>query len=201
MLLVDLDGFKQVNDSLGHDAGDQLLRQVAARFEDVTRPSDTLARFGGDEFALLLEGADEQQAIALADAGCSSSSRCRSTVADRELALGASIGIASTRADGGRSEELIRRADIAMYAAKEAGRGRFEVFRAEMARELGETLGLEYELRLGTPARRVHVHYQPEIDIVAGAIVGVEALAALDLADPRRWCLPATSSRSPRPPA
>jgi diguanylate cyclase (GGDEF)-like protein/PAS domain S-box-containing protein len=149
LLLVDLDGFKQINDNFGHDVGDQLLVQVAARFGNATRPSDTVARFGGDEFAVLVEGGAESYATALAERLLERLS-LPATVADRTLAFGASIGIVIHPGDGtaGR-EELIRRADIAMYAAKKAGRGRYEVYRGDMAREFGETLGLEYELRLG----------------------------------------------------
>jgi diguanylate cyclase (GGDEF)-like protein len=189
LLLVDLDGFKQINDSFGHDVGDQLLQQVAARFTDVTRPSDTVARFGGDEFAVLVEGGTETQAVALADRLLARLSR-PATVGDRTLAFGASIGIVlhAGRESTGR-EELIRRADIAMYAAKNSGRGRYEVFRGEMAREFGETLGLEYELRLGLQRNEFRLHYQPEIEVVGGAIVGAEALL--------RWTSPTRGVVSP----
>ena len=139
LLLVDLDGFKQINDNFGHDVGDSLLIQVAARFEEVTRPSDTVARFGGDEFAVLVEGS-EAFALALADRLLERLS-LPATVSGRTLAFGASIGIVLDSGDGSaRREELIRRADIAMYAAKRAGRGRYEVFRGDMDREFGETL-------------------------------------------------------------
>jgi diguanylate cyclase (GGDEF)-like protein/PAS domain S-box-containing protein len=176
LLLVDLDGFKQINDNFGHDVGDQLLLQVAARFTDATRPSDTVARFGGDEFAVLLEDSDEPYASALAKRLLERLSQ-PVNVADRTLAFGASIGIVIHSGDDGAGrEELIRRADIAMYAAKKAGRGRSEVYRGEMARAFGETLGLEYELRLGLQRNEFHLHYQPEIDVVNGQIVGVEAL-------------------------
>ncbi|MDX6540941.1 MAG: hypothetical protein QOI71_2551 [Gaiellales bacterium] len=189
LLLVDLDGFKQINDSFGHDVGDQLLQQVAARFTDVTRPSDTVARFGGDEFAVLVEGGTETQAVALADRLLARLSR-PATVGDRTLAFGASIGIVlhAGRESTGR-EELIRRADIAMYAAKNSGRGRYEVFRGEMAREFGETLGLEYELRLGLQRNEFRLHYQPEIEVIGGAIVGAEALL--------RWTSPTRGVVSP----
>ena len=188
LLLVDLDGFKQINDNFGHDVGDQLLVQVAARFEDVTRPIDTVARFGGDEFAVLVEGS-EQFAISLAIQLLEQLS-LPATVGDRTLAFGASIGIVIVPVDGSAGrEELIRRADIAMYAAKKAGRGRYEVFRGEMAREFGETLGLEYELRLGLQRDEFTLHYQPEIEVVGGAIVGVEALL--------RWTSPTRGAVSP----
>jgi diguanylate cyclase (GGDEF)-like protein/PAS domain S-box-containing protein len=188
LLLVDLDGFKQINDNFGHDVGDQLLLQVAARFEDVTRPGDTVARFGGDEFAVLVEGG-EQFAVGLAGRLLERLSQ-PATVADRTLAFGASIGIVVEPGEGDASrEELIRRADIAMYAAKKAGRGRYEVYRGEMAREFGETLGLEYELRLGLQRSEFTLHYQPEIEVVGGAIVGVESLL--------RWTSPTRGSVSP----
>jgi diguanylate cyclase (GGDEF)-like protein/PAS domain S-box-containing protein len=189
LLLVDLDGFKQINDNFGHDVGDQVLLQVAGRFGDATRPSDTIARFGGDEFAVLVEGGSEAYAITLAERLLERLSE-PATVADRTLAFGASIGIVIHSADGSAGrEELIRRADIAMYAAKKAGRGRYEVFRGEMARAFGETLGLEYELRLGLQRKEFSLHYQPEIEVEGGTIVGVEALM--------RWTSPTRGSVSP----
>jgi diguanylate cyclase (GGDEF)-like protein/PAS domain S-box-containing protein len=175
VLLLDLDGFKQINDSLGHDAGDEMLRQVAARLTDVTRPGDTLARLGGDEFALLLEGSNEAQAINLTRRLIAHLSEPME-VADHELAVGTSVGIAIHTGGEGDSEELVRNADVAMYAAKEAGRGRYEVFRYDMARDFGEMLGLEHELRQGLKREEFSVHYQPEIALDTTRIVGVEAL-------------------------
>jgi diguanylate cyclase (GGDEF)-like protein/PAS domain S-box-containing protein len=187
VLLVDLDGFKQVNDSLGHDAGDQLLKVVAERFESELRPSDTLARLGGDEFAVLIDGAHESQATSVA-------SRLLSALAEpvwiagRELSVGASIGVALHPGGTAQSEDLLRHADVAMYAAKEAGRGRFELFHYDMARELGELLGLEHELRLGLQRGEFALHYQPEVDLENGKIVGVEALVRWN--SPRRGLVP-----------
>jgi diguanylate cyclase (GGDEF)-like protein/PAS domain S-box-containing protein len=175
VLLLDLDGFKQVNDSLGHDAGDEMLRQVAGRLTEVTRPGDTLARLGGDEFALLLEGSNEAQAVNLTRRLIANLSEPMN-VADHELAVGTSVGIAIHAGGEGDSEELVRNADVAMYAAKEAGRGRYEVFRYDMARDFGEMLGLEHELRLGLKREEFSVHYQPEIALDTTQIVGVEAL-------------------------
>ncbi|HST25876.1 MAG TPA: EAL domain-containing protein [Gaiellaceae bacterium] len=174
VLLIDLDGFKQVNDTLGHDAGDRLLLEVGKRFSEVSRPGDTLARLGGDEFALLLEEADEQSGVVVARRLLDRLSDSV-TVAGRQLTLGASIGIVA-RAGGGASDDLIRHADVAMYAAKEGGRGRFEIYQDGMARELGELLGLEHELRLGLKRGQFVVHYQPLVDLDRNVVVGVEAL-------------------------
>ena len=187
VLLVDLDGFKQVNDSLGHDAGDELLQAVAQRFRGETRPSDTLARLGGDEFALLIEGAHEPHAVTVARRLLQSLSE-PVWIAGHELSVGASIGIALHAGGPGQGEELVRHADVAMYAAKEAGRGRFEVFHYDMARELGELLGLEQELRLGLQRGEFTLHYQPEVEIESGNIVGAEALLRWN--SPRRGLVP-----------
>ncbi|HEX3277143.1 MAG TPA: EAL domain-containing protein [Thermoleophilaceae bacterium] len=175
VLLVDLDGFKQVNDSLGHDAGDELLRQVAARFSRLVRPSDTLARLGGDEFAILLDGAGEPQAVEVAERMIDSLDEPL-PIADRALTLGASVGVVVHPGGAASSEDLLRDADIAMYAAKEAGRGRYEVFRYEMAREFGELLGLEQELRQALQRGEFVLHFQPEISLESSMTVGVEAL-------------------------
>ncbi|MGZ4202202.1 MAG: putative bifunctional diguanylate cyclase/phosphodiesterase [Thermoleophilaceae bacterium] len=175
VLLVDLDGFKQVNDSLGHDAGDRLLEAVAQRFSAAVRPSDTLARLGGDEFGLLLESAGEQDATEVA-------TRLTEELAEplmisgRELPVGASIGIVAHPGGAAESDDLIRHADIAMYAAKDAGRGHHQVFQYDMAREFGELLALEGELRAALDNGDFQLHYQPEIDVDNRRIVGVEAL-------------------------
>ncbi|HEX3830785.1 MAG TPA: EAL domain-containing protein, partial [Solirubrobacteraceae bacterium] len=188
LLLIDLDGFKRINDTLGHHLGDQLLEAVARRLAEVARPTDTLARLGGDEFVLLLAGATEQTALAVA-------SRLHGRLAEpivmagRDLAFGASIGIAVHRGGAGDGDELVRHADVAMYAAKEAGRGRTEVFHDDMDRALGELLGFEHELRLGLQREEFTVHYQPEVALDGTSVVGVEALL--------RWNSPTRGSVPP----
>jgi diguanylate cyclase (GGDEF)-like protein/PAS domain S-box-containing protein len=181
VLLVDLDGFKQVNDSLGHDAGDQLLQEVGRRFRSVVRASDTVARFGGDEFALLLEDVTEHEAVGLTQRLLDRLA-APVTIADRPVALGASVGVV-LHSGSGQSEELVRDADVAMYAAKDAGRGRYEIFCPEMAKDVGELLGIEHELRLGLQRGEFSLEYQPEIDLETATIVGAEALL--------RWHSPA----------
>jgi diguanylate cyclase (GGDEF)-like protein/PAS domain S-box-containing protein len=188
VLLVDLDGFKQVNDGLGHDAGDYLLQEVAKRFDGIVRPNDTLARLGGDEFAFLLDRADERHGIAIAERLLHSLTD-PIELAGREFILGASIGIVAHPGGMGEADELVRHADVAMYAAKAAGRGRWEVFHHEMAREFGEGLGLEQELRMGLHRGEFSLHYQPEIVMDTGATVGVEALL--------RWQSPTRGSVPP----
>jgi diguanylate cyclase (GGDEF)-like protein/PAS domain S-box-containing protein len=175
VLLIDLDGFKQVNDSLGHDAGDKLLQEVGRRFAASIRTSDTVARFGGDEFAILLEDADEREAVRSGDR-LLAVLREPACIAGRELALGASIGLVTVSGGSATGEEMIRDADIAMYTAKEGGRGRQEVFHHEMARELGELLGIEHELRLALERGELGVHYQPMVDLAGAGVVGIEAL-------------------------
>jgi diguanylate cyclase (GGDEF)-like protein/PAS domain S-box-containing protein len=188
VLLVDLDGFKQVNDTLGHDAGDRLLQEVAERFNGVVRASDTVARFGGDEFALLLEEIVDQEAVTLAQRLLDRLAE-PVVVAGREVLLGASVGIV-LHTGPGQSEELVRHADVAMYAAKDGGRGRYEIFCPEMSKGVGELLGIEQELREALERGEFSLHYQPEIDLETANIVGAEALL--------RWHSP---TRGPVPPA
>ena len=180
VLILDLDGFKQVNDSLGHEAGDQLLRVVADRLTETVRATDTVARFGGDEFAMLLDQTDEALAVSVARRALARLAE-PAVVAGRELEVAASIGIALHAGEAG-GDELVRDADVAMYAAKDAGRGRHEVFRSEMARDPDELLGLDNELRYALARDELAVHYQPEISLSEGEIVGVEALV--------RWTSP-----------
>jgi diguanylate cyclase (GGDEF)-like protein/PAS domain S-box-containing protein len=188
LLIVDLDTFKQVNDTLGHDAGDQLLQELATRFSKTARASDTLARLGGDEFAVLLEGADESRAVAMAKRLLERLAEPVSLVG-RDFTIGASIGIVLHPGGEGQSEDLLRHADLAMYEAKETGRGRYEIFNYGMARGLGESLGVEHELRLGLERGELSLHYQPELDLETHKMVGVEALV--------RWQSPTRGSVPP----
>ncbi len=188
VLLIDLDGFKEVNDSLGHDAGDELLRQMASRLGELAGPRDTLARLGGDEFVLLLERAAETQAIAVAESMLAVIRRPLH-IEGRDFALSASVGIAMQAPRTGNTATLIRHADLAMYAAKAAGRGRFEVFEPAMDRVAIEQLGLEHDLKLALKRGELTLLYQPEINLRSTMLTGVEALS--------RWTSPSRGVVAP----
>jgi diguanylate cyclase (GGDEF)-like protein/PAS domain S-box-containing protein len=175
VLLVDLDGFKQVNDTLGHSSGDELLEELARRFGALTRSGDTLARLGGDEFAVLLDSAGEAEATKLAGRYIEQLNEVV-TLGEHELSVNASIGIVVHTGGSCSGEELVRRADIAMYAAKRSGGAHCEVYRPEMAKAAGDLFGLEHNLREGLRRGEFVVHYQPEVDMATDRIVGVEAL-------------------------
>ncbi|HEU4656169.1 MAG TPA: EAL domain-containing protein [Capillimicrobium sp.] len=173
VLFCDLDRFKTVNDSLGHEAGDQLLVAVAERIGGCLRSGDTAARLGGDEFAILLEDvSDAGEAVAVAER-LTESLRVPFTLAGREVFVSCSIGIASGHAAG---EELLRNADVAMYRAKAEGAARFAVFEPSMRAEVLERLELEADLRRAEQRGELEVHYQPLIELDGGALAGFEAL-------------------------
>jgi diguanylate cyclase (GGDEF)-like protein/PAS domain S-box-containing protein len=187
VLFLDLDRFKVVNDSLGHEAGDRVLVTVAARLKECVRGEDTVARFGGDEFAILLaELADASAAVRLAE-------RIIATL-DHPFRLGAhdiatatSIGIVrSTPAH--TAADLLRDADVALYQAKAKGRGRYEVFDETMNARAHARLELEAELRLALERGEFVVYYQPKVELATGRFAGMEALVRWQ--SPRRGLVP-----------
>jgi diguanylate cyclase (GGDEF)-like protein/PAS domain S-box-containing protein len=174
---VDLDRFKRINDSLGHAAGDEVLRQVAARLRTALRPEDTVARFGGDEFTILCESVGGVfEAVSVAD-------RLQRPIADpikaggAELRLSASIGVALAEpGDEAGDERLMEDADAAMYRAKARGGARAELFDAEMRQTAVEAMTIEQELQRALERRELRLHYQPQVDLATGELVGAEAL-------------------------
>ncbi|SFM10189.1 ammonium transporter, Amt family [Desulfomicrobium norvegicum] len=174
-MLIDLNKFKWVNDSLGHQAGDALLVEIASRLNSCVRRVDTVARLGGDEFAVLLEEfLTNKEVIAVAN-------RIQSEVRrpflwnGKEIVSGASVGIVLQTRDYGRAEDILRDADIAMYKAKERGRGHL-VFHNRMRQEVLEVINMENELRRAIEENDLELHYQPIIDVEEGKLEGFEAL-------------------------
>jgi diguanylate cyclase (GGDEF)-like protein len=175
--MLDLDRFKNVNDSLGHAAGDALLRQVAHRLKSTLRGTDVLARFGGDEFAVVQAECDDQRAGSIDLA-----SRISKLIAEpfllpgHRIEIGTSIGIAMAPEHGSDQEQLLKKADLAMYSSKSAGRNCYTLYDEAMSAELEARNTLEGDLRDAIARCQFEVHYQPFFDVQTGHRKGVEAL-------------------------
>ncbi|HZG62970.1 MAG TPA: EAL domain-containing protein [Rubrobacteraceae bacterium] len=176
VLFVDLDDFKVVNDSLGHEAGDALLVTVAERLRSYLRPEDTVARFGGDEFAVLLENIMGVSDATRAAGRIVEGLREPFVVEGREVFISPSIGIVLATSSREQLKDLLRKADIAMYVAKGKGKGRYEVFNSTMNVQALERLEVEHDLRRAIERGELRVHYQPKVLVKTGRIVGTEAL-------------------------
>ncbi len=176
VLFLDLDGFKAVNDTLGHGAGDEILVEVAQRLQGVVRASDTVARFGGDEFAVLVEQPPDEQLVTSLAQRVNDAIRLPFEVASEQVHLATSIGIAWLDEYTEGSEQLLRNADLAMYQAKSSGAGGYAVFHQDMHAGLVERVRLETDLRGAAERGELLVHYQPMISMRTGQITGVEAL-------------------------
>jgi diguanylate cyclase (GGDEF)-like protein/PAS domain S-box-containing protein len=182
VLFCDVDRFKVVNDSLGHTAGDALLYAVAARFRRAVRTSDTVARFGGDEFVILAEDlANEADATVVAEK-LANALREPIRIGSNEIVVTSSIGIAMPE-DSSTPETLVRDADVAMYRAKGRGRARHERFDSQLRAQALERLDIESALRRAVGLEEFLVHYQPEVDLDTERVVGVEALVRWDHPD------------------
>jgi diguanylate cyclase (GGDEF)-like protein/PAS domain S-box-containing protein len=190
VLFLDLDGFKEVNDSLGHAAGDRLLIQVAERLHSSVRPSDTVARFGGDEFAVLIEDASDEEELAAVAQRILDELRQPFFIGGRELHVRGSMGIARMESDVDGVDQLLRNADLAMYRAKANGQGGYERYDPQMHTELVQRVQLEADLRRALDKGELFLHFQPTIDLASGQIVGAEALARWQ--HPTRGLVPPT---------
>ncbi|MBC3366386.1 EAL domain-containing protein [Pseudomonas sp. SWRI154] len=175
LMFIDLDGFKPVNDAFGHHMGDLLLRDVALRLREDLRNQDTLARIGGDEFVLLVQLADPDDALRLAARQVALIARTF-RVADHDLQISASVGIALFPGNGENAEELLMNADAAMYHAKGAGKNGYSFFDASMNSNARKQLQLLQDLRIAVEQRQFSLHYQPKFDAANGRPVGAEAL-------------------------
>ncbi|HZP17497.1 MAG TPA: EAL domain-containing protein [Terriglobales bacterium] len=177
LLYLDLDGFKLVNDSLGHAIGDILLSQVAQRLRSRLRQSDTLARLGGDEFTVILTKLQKKEDALLVGQTLLEVLAPPFLVDSHEINIGASIGISLYPENGGDASELLQQADSAMYAAKRNGKNRVLYFTDELGSFVRERLNLETQLRGATARGEISIHYQPEFDVATRRLVRFEALA------------------------
>jgi diguanylate cyclase (GGDEF)-like protein len=175
LLFVDLDRFKVINDSLGHDAGDRLLREVAQRLVASLREGDTLARLGGDEFTVLLPDIAADAAVVVAER-IIGQLKTPFELSGHSVVVSASVGIATGTALRDRADELLRDADVAMYEAKAGGRARHSVFQVTMQTRAVSRLAIESDLRRAIETQQLEVHYQPIIRLRTMEIAGVEAL-------------------------
>ncbi len=174
-IFIDLDGFTGVNDSVGHGAGDLLLAQAARRLRAAVPPEDTVARWGGDEFAVLVESAaSAPEIVDIAERLAGVIAAEPFHVADREISLTASIGVALP--GGGAPGHLLRNADVAMSRAKESGGGRVEVFAAHMHADVMRRLEMASDLRAAITAGKLELEYQPVVEFATSRVIGVEAL-------------------------
>jgi diguanylate cyclase (GGDEF)-like protein len=190
VLFLDVDGFKDVNDSLGHDVGDDLLRQLAARLVGRTRSEDTVGRLGGDEFVVVCRNCDTSGGVAIAER--------LQTIFDepfdlsgRPAQLTASIGLATaddSDRSGARAIDLVRDADLAMYAAKRSGRNRLRVFNQKLRDAVQQKVRVAAELREAIQSDQLVLHYQPILHVPSGRVEGVEALVRWQ--HPERGLLP-----------
>ncbi|MDP9160168.1 MAG: EAL domain-containing protein [Acidobacteriota bacterium] len=176
VMFVDLDHFKKINDSLGHDVGDKLLQSVAKRLVASVRRSDTISRMGGDEFVVLLSQVEHAEDAAFSARKILRALSVPYLINDKSLDINVSIGVSTYPADGQDAEGLISTADNAMYDVKQHGRNNFQFFRHEMHAQLAERQSLEADLRYALGRNEFVLHYQPRLDLQTGKITGVEAL-------------------------
>jgi diguanylate cyclase (GGDEF)-like protein len=177
VLFIDLDGFKSINDTLGHWTGDEVLKHLSSRLRNALREGDRIGRLGGDEFAIIQFGNEQPKEAAALASRLIEVIGSPFSVDSQKLVIGASIGIAVADGDYQSSDQLLRAADLAMYRAKADGRGRFRFFEAEFDRQAQERRDLEFRLRAAVARDALEIHYQPLVNVQTGRISGFEALS------------------------
>jgi len=177
ILFIDLDRFKDINDSLGHSFGDKLLQAAACRIKGVVRETDTVSRLGGDEFTILLSETGSEHDVAAIASNLVQSSEIPLDVDGRKIYLTASVGIARYPNDGRDVDMLVKNADVAMYRAKREGRNRYCFFTSELNVQVLERLSMEGALRTSLKGEGLYMVWQPQVRLVDGEVIGVEALA------------------------
>ncbi|HEY7883350.1 MAG TPA: EAL domain-containing protein [Cellvibrionaceae bacterium] len=176
LLLLDIDRFKVINDSLGHDSGDLLLKTISNRLNEGVRDMDTVARLGGDEFVVVLEGVNDLEDVRFVANKLLATLARPVEVAGHDISITVSIGISVFPEDGDGTDELLKNADIAMYKAKEAGKNNCQFYAKGMSATAVNYLLLENDLRRAIEQQQLILHYQPQIDLRTGELTGVEAL-------------------------
>ena len=189
VLFLDLDRFKHINDSRGHEVGDKLLQEIAKRVRAAVRPTDVVVRMGGDEFVVVLHRVNAPDEVAIAATRINEVLSAPVTIDGRALVATVSIGVSMYPRDGATMGELLKHSDTAMYQAKDLGRNNFQVFSPQMDRSLKERVAIESSLRAGLKLQQFDVHYQPIIDIHTRRVAGLESLL--------RWKHPAQGYVSP----
>ena len=184
VLFLDLDNFKLINDSLGHEIGDQLLLAATQRIQGAVREEDTIARFGGDEFAIAAGEIEQPSDATRIAARVAENLLAAFSIAEHEVFATVSIGVALNSSEHDRAESLLRDADTAMYKAKLNGKAKFELYSQDMQNQMTERLRLETDLRRAVERGELQIHYQPVVDLSSKEIVEVEALLRWD--HPRR---------------
>ncbi|HEU5133524.1 MAG TPA: EAL domain-containing protein [Steroidobacteraceae bacterium] len=189
VLFLDLDRFKHINDSRGHEVGDKLLQEIAKRVRSAVRPADIVVRMGGDEFVVVLHKVNSPDEVGIAATRINELLSAPVMIDGRALVATVSIGVSLHPRDGASMGELLKHADTAMYQAKDLGRNNFQVFSPKMDRELKERVTTESSLRVALKLNQFDVHYQPIIDIHSRRVAGLEALL--------RWKHPSKGYMSP----
>ncbi len=188
LLFLDLDGFKTINDSLGHDVGDEMLKALATRLRQQLREADTVCRLGGDEFLVILPGVRELDGLTQRIARLLASVEAPIVLPGRQLSTSVSIGVALFPGDGRDFTTLMKKADTAMYHAKDAGRNTYRLFDEAMNQHVQESLRLRSNFQRGLNNGEFVLHFQPLLDLRSGRVVGAEALVRWQ--DPERGLLP-----------